>query len=201
MAILKTVFSGITAETNAAEVTAWLQANATTFFSSITNESNIITCDVIGGGQLIIKPKVREWNVILKNGTVKVADHYNVSDVVNQAFVTSKGIALLSGDKMWIFVTKSNEGTIGVVFHENNTENNLSFADFSKSISFKGDPNNLKHIEMAVTSLCICPFGTSGTYSDGLYYVPFYEYSTKGIITVPITGKSYVYTGYLALEE
>lgn len=201
MAILKTVFSGITAETNAAEVTAWLQANATTFFSTITNESNIITCDVIGGGQLIIKPKVREWNIILKNGTTTNADHYDNSDVVSQGFVTSKGIALFSDGKMWIFVTKSNEGTIGIVFNKNSTENNLAFADFSKSTSFKEDVNNLKHSEMAVTSLCICPFGTSGTYSDGLYYVPFYEYSAKGIITVPITGKSYVYTGYLALEE
>lgn len=200
MAISKTVFSGTTAETNAAEVTAWLQANATAFFSTITNSENIITCDVIGGGQVIIKPKVREWQVKLGNSTSLTIDHYGAYDGVSAAFVTSKGIALFS-DPMWIFIAKSNNNTIGIVCYQNSNWNSLHFADFSTSVAFKNDSNNIKQTEMGVTSLCVCPFGMSGNYADGLYCTPFYEYSQRGIITVPMTGKSYVYSGYLALEE
>lgn len=197
MAIKKTIFTGTTAQANAAEVTAWLQENATEYFTSIINESNIITCTVQGGGQLIIKPTVRYWPVILKNGTSMDIDHSNSSNIVNQAFATSKGIALYSQDLMWIFITKSNEGTIGVVFNTFNSDTNLGFADFSKSTSF--NTGSLRHTQMSMTSLCACPLGDGGTYGEGLYYVPFYEYNSSGLIYV--NGKSYVYSVFMALEE
>lgn len=197
MAINKTIFTGTTAQTNAAEVTSWLQENATEYFASIVNESNIITCTVQGGGQLIIKPADRYWTIILKNGTSTDIDHSNSSNIVNQAFVTSKGIALYSQSKMWIFITKSNEGTIGVVFNTFNSDTNIGFADFSKSTSF--DTGSLSHVQMSMTSLCACPLGDSGTYGEGLYFVPFYEYNSSGLIYV--NGKSYVYSVFMALEE
>jgi hypothetical protein len=198
MAITKTVFSGTTAATNAAEVTAWLQANATDLFESVTNEANIITCTVSGGGQLIIKPNVREWTAVLSNGTSNTIDHYNNSNKVTEAYATSKGIALYSESNMWIFVVKSNNNSIGIVFTEN-ANKNYYFADFANSVSFKSDPNNIKHTQMGMTSLCACPLGNGGTYGDGLYFVPFYEYSNQAILSVQ--GTSYVYDGWFALEE
>lgn len=198
MAITKTGFSGTTAETNAAEVTAWLQANALGLFTSIINESNIITCTVHGGGQLIIKPNVREWQVVLGNGTSQNIDHYDNNNKVTEAYVTSKGIALYSEANMWIFVVKSNNNSIGIVFAINSGRN-YYFADFASSVSFKSDVNNIKHTQMGMTSLCACPLGNGGTYGDGLYFVPFYEYTNQGILS--LHGKSYVYDGWFALEE
>ncbi|MBR6624566.1 MAG: hypothetical protein IKK91_11840 [Ruminococcus sp.] len=198
MAINKTIFSSTTAQTNAADVTAWLQANATEYFASITNESNIITCTIAGGGQLVIKPDQREWQVVLKNGTSIVIDHYGTNDKVGEAYVTSKGIALRSGD-MWIFVVKSNSDTIGIVFNATNNNDNIIFADFYFSTSFFGDLNNTKHLHAGMTSLCLCPLGNGGTYGEGLYFVPFYEYNSSGLIYV--NGKSYVYSVFMALEE
>lgn len=203
MAITKTLFSGTTPKANAAEIYAWMQANATEYFDSITIEGSSVKCITSGGGFISIKPEVREWSCKLDNGGAYSIDNYS-SDTskirVSAAYKTSKGIALVISDEGWIFVCKSNSGSTGVLLSSYYHPGRYAFADLAYSTKWIYDVGyDLTHIQMAMTSLAPVPLGDSGTYADGLYFVPFYQYDNTGMISVG--GKSYVYSGWAALEE
>lgn len=203
MAITKTLFSGTTSEANAAEIYTWMQANANEYFDSITCENNRITCSTSGGGYITIKSGIREWECKLDNGKSFYIDNYmnDTSKVrISAAYKTSKGIALVISDEGWIFVCKSNSGSTGVLLSSYYHPGRYAFADLAYSTKWIYDVGyDLTHIQMAMTSLAPVPLGDSGTYADGLYFVPFYQYDNMGMISVG--GKSYVYSGWAALEE
>ena len=202
MAIIKTVFTGTTAAANAAEVTAWLQENGTDLFTSVTNESNVITCNTEGGGSIKFVPYQRNgWYVTLDNGNSHEFDQYS-GNQLRIGYKTSKGIVLVTNNHGVYFIGKSNNNSIAVVAVNSNdriTRSNYYFCDLTYSTSFKEDSNNIKHTQMGMTSLCACPLGNSGTYGDGLYFMPFFEYEQIGIMS--LGGTSYVTDSWFALEE
>lgn len=186
---------------NAFEVTNWLENNKTDFFTNIDNTNSIVTCDIIGGGQIIIRPYDDFWNVTLKNNVTTIIGNQS-GNQLRKGIKTSKGIVLVTNNNGVIFITKTNTNTIGIVFiksNDNNTSSDYFFADFMNSSSFIHDSNNLKHLSMSMTSLVSTPLGDSGTYAVGLYYVPFYQYTNTGIISY--NGISYWYNQWFAIQE
>lgn len=196
-----TNFTASTKSENAIEVENWLNNNKDGYFNTIDNTNDVLTINTIDSGIIVIKPYDRYWNITLKNGIIGEIDQYS-GNQLRKGIKTSKGLVLVTNNNGVIFITKTNSNTIGIVFIQSNDRNESTdyyFADISNSLNFVHDPNNLKHIQMAMTSLVSIPLGDSGTYAVGLYYVPFYQYTNTGVITY--NGISYWYNQWFAIQE
>lgn len=200
MAINKTIFSGTTAETNAADVTAWLQANATDFLENIANTNNVVTADVIGGGSVTFSPANTASSatnrITLKNEAYQQVNRTGGARFT-AAYKTSKGMWLsLNNGGIWVF-TKSNNDTIGIVASLSNTSK-IYYADFQSSTTVT-ELSSPANYSAELTSLANVALGDSGNYAVGLYGIYAYQYSSDG--TLDLNGTKYVSNRYFALEE
>lgn len=136
----------------------------------------------------------------LDNGKSHQIDQ-NKGDQIRTGYKTSKGIVLITNNNGLHFVCKSKNNSIGVVAISSgdSTANDYYFCNLTYSFDFFSDTYNTRHNHMSMTSLCSVPLGNSGTYGDGLFFIPFYEYSQTGIMS--LGGTSYVTNSWFALEE
>ena len=224
MAIETTYFTGTTAETNYAEVLAWLTANAADYFDEITGSENVITCKIGDVNALTLNfteaTNARFATITLKNGisintVYKWGDNSGKETVVrlNRGIKTDNGISLFGTQYLNFFVAKtSDNNTIFAYFGELNSTSDWGWyigeieksANFikSRSISSSGWGNYTTYGVYSAGKTALVPAITDvGTYNDNLFFVPFTQFAGQSGITINVDGTKYVYNGVFALKE
>ena len=208
MAVVRTDFTGTTQATNAPEVLAYLQANATGYFDTITSDANgNVECKI---GEVTVLKLAFENGVSsiakLVNGTELEA--YYSGDRFTYAIKAANGIYLNSYDYGHIFITKSNKNTTAICWEPKTSSGSYSYicADFTHSTSFYtfaqdswSDIQGLVTKQAPITSLTPLVCG-SGCYLPHVFAATFSEYPfVKGIFS--INGVQHVSDGAVMLSD
>ena len=219
MAITTTYFTGTTADSNRNEVRAWLNTNATDYFSAISTPagSTAIQCKIDGVTALTIDTNTNNYIFFatLKNG---MNDYrfakWGTDHRFTRAVKTSCGILLYVNNIDNIFITKNTDG--GVIFAGYHSTGNSTYGatigDFANDSAFKdmGGSNGtgfaldrLKNVgvQSAGRTALVPAVTDAGTYSDNLFFVPFTQFIGQSGITIDVDGTKYVYNGVFALKE
>lgn len=224
MAITKTVFTGTSKTAQAPEVLAWMQANATDFFDSITaNENGDITCTYEGTAALVlgfyynaasISTSTRDATLRLSNGNTVATETRDL--IWDYGVATSTGFILVSRGasndiKTYLYVTKTDEGNTAIFitcnttdnyghFHGGDIKNSLNWADYFGREDDIMTAVPIWSSQASLTTLTpVCINGHSA-YTPNLYYMRFSEY--PGIAgKLSIDAVEYYSTGYLALKD
>lgn len=214
MAIIKTVFTATTLAANEPEVLAFLQANATGYFDSITDADGVISCMVGSVAALALSFNDTDRTTIsLANGTT--AHTYSASN--NERFVagykTDYGVLLEGSTGAMYIITKSNTNSTTIVACLKNL--NLSYSVFAGDVSNNsawytpGTGNTallsrqkyMINYAASLTTLTPLPLGDGGTYAPNLLVSCFTE---NGEITsvkrLVVNDVEYVYDGAFALR-
>ena len=219
MAIETTYFTGTTADSNRNEVRAWLNTNATDYFSQISTPagSTAIQCKIGGVTALTIDTNTNNYIFFatLKNGMNDYRfTKWGTDHRFTRAVKTSCGILLYVNNIDNIFITKNTDG--GVIFAGYHSTGNSTYGatigDFANDSAFKGmggsngtgfTANQLKDVGVrSAGRTALVPAGTdAGTYSDNLFFVPFTQFIGQSGITIDVDGTKYVYNGVFALKE
>lgn len=222
MAIAKTVFTSTTQAGNGTEVYAFLNANKSGYFDSVTqDESGNITCTV--GGVACLKlgfdGSTKSVRITAANGTYS-QNNWGVRKW-EYAYVTSKGLWLYSNiligyvspNPISVFITKTNaDDTAIVAIYDADSSSSEAFvtADVLNSgvaVRYIGNGifasnSNAKAVyPSGVTTLTQIPLTAAGmSYAPYLYFTQFSQYPfTPSELTVGTT--QYVYDGRIALRE
>lgn len=219
MAITKTVFTGTSKSTQAPEVLAWMQANATDFFDSFsTNSDGDITCTYDGTAALVLgfnpSGSTKDATLKLANNNTLATQASNL--IWDYGVATSTGFILVSRGasndiKTYLYVTKTDEGNTAIFitcnttdnyghFHGGDIKNSLNWADYfgreddiMTAVPIWSSPASLT----TLTPVCI---NGHSAYTPNLYYMRFSEY--PGIAgKLSIDAVEYYSTGYLALKD
>lgn len=208
MALAKTTFTGTTQAANAPEILAYLQANATEYFDTITADATgNVECKI--GQTTVLKlgfDNSTSSAVTLLNGTTEEA--YNNNDWFTYAIKTASGIYLNSWDYGAFFITKSDKGTTAVCWERKDGTNTYKYicADFTYSPDFYvlsqgswGAIQSAMTKQAPLTSLApIVCYGEC--YMPNLFVATYSEYAyTKGIFTIGNT--QYVSDGAIMLKD
>ena len=219
MAIETTYFTGTTADSNRNEVRAWLNTNATDYFSQISTPagSTAIQCKIGGVTALTIDTNTNNYIFFatLKNGMNDYRfTKWGTDHRFTRAVKTSCGILLYVNNIDNIFITKNTDG--GVIFAGYHSTGNSTYGatigDFANDSAFKGmggsngtgfTANQLKDVGVrSAGRTALVPAGTdAGTYSDNLFFVPVTQFIGQSGITIDVDGTKYVYNGVFALKE
>ena len=221
MAIVKTVFDVSSLALNAADVFAFLNANKSGWFDSVTQDaSGNITCTADGVDclELGLDGSKRNITITAANNTTAHDDATNYH--WEYGYVTSKGIMLYSkrqgtyvaGRDISVFITKNDSGDIAIVsIWEGYSSNQMDFvvADiFNGSVTYLYDgssvliaTNPAPIMPSGVTTFTPIALTTGGTsYTPDLFFTLFAQYRfTPSVLT--IGGTQYVYDGRIALRE
>lgn len=214
MAITKTLITGTSPDAQNAEVLAWLQANATDYFSTIeldSSDTSKIMCYVGSDLALRISLKANEvpyMDMYLKNGT-----HQHLSMATsgfNYIISTPNGIVLVytyNSYLNYIFITKNNNGTLffAVMQRGGSSSQYLYTADFINSTTIttllSGSnvfSNNMTY-PAQLTALTPLSVTDAEVYSPNLYRMIYCNYAGTEAKLV-IGNNEYYSNGYLALK-
>lgn len=208
MAITRTDFTGTTQATNAPEVLAWLQANATEYFDTIeADASGNISCKI---GETTVLLFGFDGNtssqVTLINGTS--ITHYEKNDRFTYAIKTSNGVYLNSYNYGSVFITKSDKGTTAIAWNikAGSEFYGYTFADFTHSSAFYApvtgtwneSRNGWTH-SAPLTALTPAVFN-GGCYAPNLFITTLSEYALIKCI-FSIDNMEYASDGVLALKD
>lgn len=222
MAITKTVFTATTRAANAAEVYAFLNANKSGWFDSVTqDESGNITCTVGGVDclKLGFDGTTKSVKISAANGTSRQGYFANIK--WGYAYATSKGLwlysyALFSGTASYpisIFITNTDSGDTAIVaicdgssttemaFITTDVLNDGVVRRYYGGGTYPNGSGSKIIFQSGVTTLTQIPLTTGGTsYTPYLYFTQFSQYPfTPSILTVGTT--QYAYDGRIALRE
>lgn len=219
MAISKYVFTGTSITAQASEMLAWLQANATDFFDTISMASNIITCSKDSTNALVLgfDGSAKNATLTLENGSSIYVD--GKSNLWEYAIKTSNCILLKSKSnsapssfQTYLYITKSNNNSLIIAvtgycsnsghFYCGDIFNSSEWDDVFGSASQLYNPSSYRTywgITSSLTTLTPICITSAGTYAPDIYIMRFCEYpQTEGRMT--IGGVDYFSTGYLALK-
>lgn len=224
MAITKTVFTATTQAANAAEVYAFLNANKSGYFDSVTqDESGNITCTVGDVDCLELSfsfdGSTKSIKISAANGTSSQGSFANIK--WEYAYATSKGLwlysyAIFGGNASYpisIFITNTDSGDTAIVAicdGSNTAEMAFITADvlngsvvrrYNGSGLYPTGSGSKIIFQSGVTTLTQIPLTTGGTsYTPDLFFTQFSQYPfTPSILTVGTT--QYAYDGRIALRE
>lgn len=211
MAIEKTVFTGTTQAANASEVYAFLNANKSGYFDSVVMDetNNNITCYAAETPALKLgfDGTEKSIKVTLANGVTSGSYPSNLMWLCGVK--TSKGLCL-HGSTSDVFITKTNGGTLAVLFkaQTTSTASNMDFvgADIMngtggyKAVTDFSSTTKVFHTA-GVTVFSPVPLSASvESYAPNVYVTAYGQYiGTEGKLTA--NGKEYYYTGYIALAD
>lgn len=230
MAITKTIFTGATVADQASEVLAWLQANATTYFDSITynSETSTIICEKDSEVALVLYFIHDTNNTFLAKAYLKNGNSANLSRAGGTAFlynygiVTSYGIILFLGDNSnysdWIFITKTQSDSLcitllgaggvgtatapsGTAFISGDFENSLNYNSYVSGGSTSGATTVKNWLSQAAYLTGLLPL----TMVDCPSYTPNFYIERfneyTGIVGKMIIGNDeYFSNGYIAMK-
>lgn len=216
MAITKTIFTGATVADQASEVLAWLQANATTYFDSITynSETSTIICEKEDEVALVLgfASGKKCIQIYARNGATASGGASNIK--FTYGVVTSTAIYLVTADTRAnsVVITKNANNQLFMIakltpttgatthlhivdFYNSTTDTDIpyifsiNYTMFDSSIAYGS----------ALTSLTPIPALDYPSYAPNVYFEFFNEYN--GISGKIIIGDTeYFSNGYLALK-
>lgn len=210
MAVIKTVFTGTTTEQRAAEMLAYLQANASGFFDSITaDETGNISCIIDGITALYLPYPTGNYTFTIKNGNT-FSDVGSGVIPFKVGYHSTYGILLQSNDRTCAVAKNELGHTVLVgIFKTTSASSSFGyrFADFTDGASittpwkYNNSATEAKTVcarPADLTAIVPCVF-SGGHYSEGLCITPFSEYAgSAGILD--LNGVQYGYDGALALR-
>lgn len=229
MAIEKTLFTGLNAQDNYAEVSAWLVKNAADYFDTIDVPSGAqeVSCKV--GDVTALKfdwgtefNTQRSFQVNAKNGANINSGYYYVHDRCcwRYGYKTDSGIVicnnLTNAHQASIIISKNNNGDlIFAVLRPSSPNvgapsNWAEIIDFNSLASVKSDESSqsdpaARHringiIPASMTALAPIVSDVE-TYCDKIMITPFSQYSNMCWGIINVDGTKYVYNGFFALKE
>lgn len=210
MAVIKTVFTGTTTEQRAAEMLAYLQANASGFFDSITADATgNISCIIDGITALYLPYPTGNITITIKNGGT-ISDYSSGVIAFSVGYHSTYGIMLISNERTFAVAKNDLGHTViaGILRTSSNSSSyGVRFADFSDGVSittpwgYNNSTSGAKTVfsrSADLTAVVPCVFA-GGHYSEGLCITPFSEYAgSAGILN--LNGVQYGYDGGLALK-
>lgn len=222
MAIEKTTFTMTEISNSAAstEILAWLQANASEYFTSITstesNNDNIngVACKIGDLTAIALYPSSTNtgYTTALRLGSGLSLRH-NGTQKFPCAYKTSKGVVLFDNAHKPIFITKdkNTNNTIALACLNMVTYNYAYVAaDFingeellrinSGSSSYY-ELRTKATIPAGATAMCPIIFGATGSYNEGLFLAKFNQNVNATECIIGIGEKQYIFDGAIALEE
>ena len=214
--INKTYFKETTLDAQAPEVLAWLQANATDYFDSITYdaESSVIKCSV--GDKEAFSVLFSDTNRLtanLKNGAI-VKAYGGSAALLQYGIATDHGIAILvqASNPTWLFITRSDSDSLIMAmmcmassssgtahFYVGDFENSPAWSDVYGSSSSGDLWGKNMSISAALTTLTPIVLKDYPSYTPNLYIMRFTEY-LGNVGKLIINGEEYFSNGYLALK-
>lgn len=221
MAITKTVFDVSSQALNAANVFAFLNANKSGWFDSVTQDaSGNITCTADGVDCLNFGFDNAKSNIIITAANNTTAHDDAANYRWEYGYITSKGIMLYSkrqgttvaAKDISVFITKNDSGDIAIVSIWDGY--NSSQMDFVVADIFNGSVTYLYDGSSVLTAVNPAPIMPSGvttltpialtnnniSYTPDLFFTLFSQYRyTPSVLT--IGGTQYVYDGRIALRE
>lgn len=211
MAIEKTVFTGTTQAASAPEVYAFLNANKSGYFDSVVMDetSNNITCYAAETPALELGFDGTEKSIKVTLANDVTSGSYLSNILWSYGIKTSKGLCLHSNTSD-VFITKTNGGTLAVLFkaQTTSTASNMDFvgADIMngtggyKAVTDFSATNKVFHTA-GVTVFSPVPLSASvESYAPDVYVTAYGQYiGTAGKLAA--NGKEYYYTGYIALGD
>lgn len=210
-----TNFTATTMLANYSEILAYLQANATDYFTSIAgdDDNHTITCNVGETAKLVLNFNSSNtfqstgYTVYLENGTSYQAR----LSVIGKAVKTSCGIMLFMRDDYTLTITKNNENTtvlIADAYINPSGGSGLAAYDFLNSLaqtSVGGTTNSAAGLHSLVsakaghtTPVPFCFDGT--TYTENAVLLLFNNLNNVAC-RINIDGEAYVCDGAVALKE
>ena len=204
MAIEKTVFSGLSKETKAAEIAAWLTANGSGFFDYVEyDNSNYVIC--YKGDKILLRMALSggsdKTKVYAANGAASEVGA-NAYQYWDYGIKTSKGLLIYYNGQTYkgcVAIVKTNEGGTFIASHYQT----WCGADFDNSAAIESYTNSGTlpwNLQSDKTVLAPIVASHANTYADGLYLQLFAQYpNTDSKLT--INGKKYYSDGVFALEE
>ena len=220
MAIVKTVFDVSSQALNAADVFAFLNANKSGWFDSVTQDtSGNITCTVDGVDCLKLGFDGSKRNITITTANNTTGTDNNTNYRWEYGYVTSKGIMLYSKRQaanvvnrdISLFITKNDSGDIAIVSIWDGYNSNQ--AVFVVADIFNGDVTQIYNgtVLTANDPFPISPSGVTTftpialtnnniSYTPDLFFTLFSQYCyIPSVLT--IGGTQYVYDGRIALRE
>ncbi len=216
MAIEKTVFTGTTQTANAPEVYAFLNANKSGYFDSVTMDETTgnVICTLNGVNVLTLgfDGSTKSIVVRLLNGTASSA--YDTSVIWKYGIKTSNGLCIYRGSALpSVFITKTNEDTLAIVYRAKTATSTVGSDDFLAFDIEHGTSAFEIHNSISSTFPTAAAWSTGLTafvpyplsesyesYAPNLFITPFTQY--KGIVSkLTANGKEYFYNGYIALAD
>lgn len=208
MGITKTIVQGSTMAQRAAEILAYLQDKASSFFDSITadNDGNI-SCVVSGVTALYLPYESSEkLRIEIANGD-SFEDYYS-GEVKFTTLYDSTNAVMLKTNKWTIAISKNNNNhtVIAATIQSGSSDSTIGyrFADIVDGIEITttfGEASDYKETiskESPMTAFLPVVFD-SGFYSEWLLTTPYSEYvGTSGILTSG--GTQYGYDGAIAIK-
>lgn len=222
MAITKTVFTATTQAANAAEVYAFLNANKSGCFDSVTqDESGNITCTVgdVDCLKLGFDGTTKSVKISAANGTSRQGYFANIK--WEYAYATSKGLwlysyALFSATAQYpisIFITNTDSGDTAIVaicdgsstaemaFITTDVLNGGVVRRYYGGGTYSSGSGSKIIYPSGVTTLTPIVLTESGTsYTPDLFFTLFTQYRFTPSVLL-IGGTRYVYDGRIALRE
>lgn len=229
MAIETTYFTGLNAQDNYAEVSAWLVKNAVDYFDTIDVPSGAqeVSCKV--GDVTALKldwgtefDTQRSFQINAKNGANINSGYRYIHDRCcwRYGYKTDSGIVICNNKtdsfQASIFISKNNNGELIFAVLRPNSPNfsspsNLAeIIDFNSLASIKSDESGVsvpetRHLRNGVISAsmtALAPIVSDAeTYCDKIMITPFSQYSSMCWGIIDVDGTKYVYNGVFALKE
>lgn len=218
MSITKYYFTGATQAAQKTEMLTWLQANATDYFDSITEASDVITCSKNSSPILLLDFTGNAYTITMKLANGTTIQNYDTGRLWNYAVKCPGGIVFKTqggtdSDAMYSILYITNSNTNGLIMAYTGYSNNYGhfyIGDiFSGStwwdvyggadqIYNSGYYINYWSVTAQMTSLT--PIVTNvQTYAPNLYLPRFTEYPQREGILI-VNNVEYYYTGYLAMK-
>lgn len=214
MAITKTVFTATTLADNEPEVLAFLQANATGYFDSITAAGDVISC-VIGSVTALSLSfnSTDKTTLSLANGTTVQVNTVSANERFIAGYKTDYGVLLEGSSGQTYIITKTNTNSTAVVaglktgasactvYSADIANNSAWFYPGTGGSAVVARQKYVINPEAALTTLTPLPLGNGGTYAPNLLVSCFTE---NGAITtvkrLVVNDVEYVYDGAFALR-
>lgn len=214
MAIVKTVFTATTLTANEPEVLAFLQANATGYFDSITDADGVISCMVGSVAALALSFNGTDRTTLtLANGSTVRSYDAQANERFVAGYKTDYGLMLVGSTGRTYTITKTNVNSAAIVAGlQTSAANNIVYSgDIANSSAwfFPSQGTNVVDARQryiinpaaALTTLTPLPFGNSGTYAPNLFVTCFTE--NGGLASarrLVVNDVEYVYDGAFALR-
>ena len=221
MAIEKTVFTATSLANNGPEVLAFLQANASEYFDSITlNERGSVVCTADDVDVLVIGFGQETTTMQLMNGATisnSSATGTYGSQIFRYGYKTQNGVMLAVDGGETLIITKSDNDSTALIagLRTSNSASNthrVCMGDVSRNSVWydigsgagNASEERKKYVinaNAALTALMPLPLGDGGTYSPDLYVTVWAE---NGGLANPkkliADGTEYIYDGAFALK-